>query len=261
MRCSRNNHRLPQPFTVSPAKKLNMQEHIASPAKKQLYVNQVFDTVAPRYDLVTTLLSCGQDRRWKQRLVALADVQPHHQVLDLACGTGDITFLVAGQLDGRGQATGVDITPGMVAQARRKGLQEPRVRFETGDICRLEYPEGAFDRITAGYGVRNVPDIHCLLNEVFRLLKPGGRFLSLDFGKPEGRFYRKACLGYLSATGSVLGWLLHRDADVYRYIAESLIHYPGQHGVRKMMEVAGFVDCGFVTFLRGAIAINWGRKP
>jgi demethylmenaquinone methyltransferase/2-methoxy-6-polyprenyl-1,4-benzoquinol methylase len=245
---------------VNPSKKLNLQEHIASPAKKQFYVNQMFATIAPRYDLVTTLLSYGQDKRWKRKLVAMADVQPHHQVLDLACGTGDITFLLAKQLDSHGKATGVDITPEMVERARRKGLSESRVHFETGDICQLSYPDASFDRITVGYGVRNVPEIPRLLNEVFRLLKPGGHFLSLDFGKPEGRLYRRAYLGYLSATGSALGWLLHRDSDVYRYIAESIKHYPGQNGVRKMMEDSGFVDCRFVNFLGGAIAINWGSK-
>ena len=238
-----------------------MQEHIASPAKKQIYVNQMFATIAPRYDLVTTLLSYGQDKRWKRKLVAMADVKPHYQVLDLACGTGDITFLLASQLDSHGKATGVDITPEMVERARRKGLHEPRVRFETGDICQLSFPDASFDRITVGYGVRNVPEISRLLAEVFRLLKPGGHFFSLDFGKPEGRLYRRAYLGYLSATGSALGWLLHRDPDVYRYIAESIKHYPGQHGVRQMMEAVGFVDCGVVTFLAGAIAINWGTNP
>ena len=246
---------------MSPSQKLDMQEHIASPAKKQIYVNQMFATIAPRYDLVTTLLSYGQDKRWKRKLVAMADVLPHHQVLDLACGTGDITFLLTKQLDSRGKATGVDITPEMVERARRKALHEPRVHFETGDICQLSFPDASFHRITVGYGVRNVPEIPSLLHEVLRLLKPGGLFLSLDFGKPEGRLYRRAYLGYLSTTGSALGWLLHRDADVYGYIAESIKHYPGQHGVRKMMEDAGFVDCGFVTFLGGAIAINWGTRP
>lgn len=246
---------------MNASNKLDMQEHIASPAKKQIYVNQMFATIAPRYDLVTRLLSYGQDKRWKRTLVAMADVKPDHRVLDLACGTGDITFLLADQLGSQGRAIGVDITPEMVERARRKGLHDPRVHFETGDICQLAYPDVSFDRITAGYGVRNVPEIPRLLAEVLRLLKPGGHFLSLDFGKPEGRFYRRTYLGYLSVTGSAMGWLLHRDPDVYRYIAESIKHYPGQNGVWKMMEAAGFVDCGCVTFLGGATAINWGSKP
>jgi demethylmenaquinone methyltransferase/2-methoxy-6-polyprenyl-1,4-benzoquinol methylase len=246
---------------VSPTKKLNLQEHVASPARKQFYVNQMFATIAPRYDLVTTLMSYGQDKRWKRKLVAMANVHPHHHVLDLACGTGDITFLLARQLGTRGKAIGVDITPEMVERACGKALHEPRVHFETGDICQLSYADASFDRITVGYGVRNVPDIPRLLREVFRLLKPGGRFLSLDFGKPDGPLYRTTYLGYLSVTGSALGWLLHRDPDVYGYIAESIKYYPGQTGVRRLMQAAGFVDCGFVTFLGGAIAINWGTRP
>jgi demethylmenaquinone methyltransferase/2-methoxy-6-polyprenyl-1,4-benzoquinol methylase len=238
-----------------------MQEHIASPAKKQIYVSRMFATIAPRYDLVTTLLSYGQDQRWKRKLVALADVQPHHQVLDLACGTGDITFLLAQRLGRDGCATGVDIVAAMVEQARRKALQETRVRFEVGDVCRLAYADASFDRITAGYGVRNVPEIPRLLSEIVRLLRPGGRFLSLDFGKPQGRLYRKAYLRYLSLTGSALGWLLHRDPDVYRYIPESIKYYPGQTGVKTLMEEAGFVDCNFIDFLGGAIAINLGTRP
>ena len=246
---------------MTPPKKLNLQEHVASPAKKQLYVNQMFATIAPRYDLVTTLMSYGQDKRWKRKLVVMADVHPYHQILDLACGTGDITFLLARQLDIRGKAIGVDITPEMVERARGKALHEARVHFETGDICQLSYADASFDRITVGYGLRNVPEIPRLLNEVFRLLKPDGRFLSLDFGKPEGPVYRRTYLSYLSVTGSALGWLLHRDPDVYGYIAESIKHYPGQSGVRNLMEAAGLVDCGIETFLGGAIAINWGTRP
>ncbi|MCI0419737.1 MAG: ubiquinone/menaquinone biosynthesis methyltransferase [Acidobacteria bacterium] len=246
---------------MSSSSKLDMQEHLTATAKKQFYVNRMFATIAPRYDLVTSLLSYGQDQRWKRKLVAMAEVQPQHQVLDLACGTGDITYLLARQL-GSGQATGVDITPEMVELARRKQpSNETRVRFETGDICQLSFADASFERITAGYAVRNVPDISRLLGEVFRLLKPGGRFLSLDFGKPEGHFYRWAYLGYLSATGSALGWLLHGDPDVYRYIAESIKHYPGQSGVQRLLEETGFVECGFITFLGGAIAMNWGSKP
>lgn len=238
-----------------------MQEHIASPATKQIYVNQMFATIAPRYDLVTTLLSYGQDKRWKRKLVSMADVRSHHQILDLACGTGDITFLLAQRLESPGKATGVDITLEMVEQARHKALHEPRVHFETGDICQLRFPDASFHRITAGYGVRNVSEIPRLLDEVFRLLKPGGLFLSLDFGKPEAELYRRLYLGYLRAIGAALGWLLHRDPDVYRYIAESIKLYPGQQGVCKMMESAGFANCKFTNLLGGAIAINWGTKP
>lgn len=246
---------------MSPSRKFAMLEHIDSKEKKQTYVNQMFATIAPRYDLITKLLSYGQDQRWKERLVHMAAIEPHHQVLDLACGTGDIAFLLARSIT-CGQVTGVDITPGMIDIARRRrstGLAN--VHFEVADIMQLSFPNHSFDRITVGYGVRNVPDIPQLLREVFRLLKPGGQFLSLDFGKPTNRFYHRVYLTYLGTVGSVLGWLLHRDPDVYGYIAESIKLYPGQDGVKRLMQEAGFVDTRIVQFLGGALAINSGGKP
>ena len=124
----------------------------------------------------------------------------------------------------------------------------------------LNYPSNSFDRITVGYGVRNVPDIGGLLSEVLRMLKPGGRFLSLDFGKPSQPLYRAAYLHYLGLVGSTFGWILHRDPDVYRYIPESLKLYPGQEGVRSLMEAVGFIHCGYATFMGGVTAVNYGGK-
>ncbi len=239
--------------------KLAMLEHISS--KDKNYVNQIFAAIAPRYDLVTKLLSFGQDQRWKRKLVGMAALEPQHQVLDLACGTGDITFLMADRVR-NGRVIGVDITPGMIELARSKARSiAARVQFEVGDIMRLDHPDCSFDRITVGYGVRNVPHIPQLLNEAIRLLKPGGLFLSLDFGKPAQPSYCRIYLRFLGVVGSTLGWLLHRDPDVYGYIAESIKLYPGQDGVKRLMGEAGFVDTGIVQVFRGAMAINFGCKP
>jgi ubiquinone/menaquinone biosynthesis methyltransferase len=195
--------------------KLDMNEYIHSKDKKQAYVNQMFTTIAPKYDRVTSWLSYGQDRRWKRRLVELAEIEPHHEILDLACGTGDITFMAA-DIVTIGRVIGVDITSGMLEIANRKKEQAARktVSFQLADIMSLDFPDGRFDRITVGYGLRNVPDLQQLLREVFRLLKPGGRFLSLDFGKPKNRIYRALYLKYLIVVGSTFGWVMHGDPDV-----------------------------------------------
>lgn len=242
-------------------RRLNMREFITSKEKKQQYVNQMFSRIAPRYDLVTTLLSYGQDRRWKKELVRLTDVQPHHFILDLACGTGDITFMLANRVT-VGRVLGVDITPGMIQIARRKKQQTgiSAIDFEVNDITQLDFPDNTYDRITVGYGIRNIPDIAHLLSEVVRMLKPGGRFLSLDFAKPVNSFYCRAFLGYLTIVGSALGWIMHGDPDVYRYIPESLKLYPAQRGVQQLMDKAGFVDTGYLTFGGGITAINYGHK-
>jgi demethylmenaquinone methyltransferase/2-methoxy-6-polyprenyl-1,4-benzoquinol methylase len=241
--------------------KLDMKEYIHSKAKKQTYVNQMFATIAPKYDRVTSWLSYGQDRTWKRRLVELAEIEPHHEILDLACGTGDITFMAAENLT-TGRIIGVDITSGMLEIANRKKEQTSRkiVFFQLGDIMSLDFPDGQFDRITVGYGLRNVPDLPQLLREVFRLLKPGGRFLSLDFGKPKNRIYRALYIKYLVVVGSAFGWVLHGDPDVYRYIPESIKPYPGQDGVKALMDAAGFKNTGYLSYLGGATAINYGTK-
>jgi len=239
-----------------------MKEYIVSKEHKQIYVNRMFSKIAPRYDLVTHLLSFGMDHRWKQNLAGIIDVQPHNFILDLACGTGDITFLLAEKLRD-GTAIGVDITPGMIELACKKKNEKRAqcVEFRVGDITQLNMKDRSFDVITVGYGVRNVPDIPHLLQEVYRLLKPGGRFFTLDFGKPSNRVYRAMYMSYLWGAGSFLGWLLHRDADVYGYISESIKHYPGQTGVNELLRTAGFVDTRVVNILGGALAINIGSKP
>jgi demethylmenaquinone methyltransferase/2-methoxy-6-polyprenyl-1,4-benzoquinol methylase len=125
----------------------------------------------------------------------------------------------------------------------------------------LPFSDATFDLVTGGYALRNVPDVSGALTEILRVLKPGGRFLSLDFGHPDNKPYRWLYLNYLVVVGSVVGLAMHGDADTYRYIPESLKRYPGQRGVRVMMDRMGFADTGFREFGGGIMAINFGRKP
>jgi demethylmenaquinone methyltransferase/2-methoxy-6-polyprenyl-1,4-benzoquinol methylase len=247
---------------MSEAKKLNLIEHISAPEKKQGYVNRMFEIIAPRYDFITVFLSYGMDRGWKRELVRMAALQGHEQALDLACGTGDITFALARALQ-TGRAIGLDITQGMLtlAEERRRKERVNNLAFQRADIMELPYPDQSFDCVTGGYALRNVPNVAGALAEIKRVLKPGGKFLSLDFGHPSNRLYRWAYLNYLIVVGSATGLLLHGDADMYRYIPESLKRYPGQQGVRRLMEQGGFVNCGFREFGGGIMAINYGTKP
>jgi demethylmenaquinone methyltransferase / 2-methoxy-6-polyprenyl-1,4-benzoquinol methylase len=247
---------------TAPTKKLDLIEHLSSKEKKQGYVNQMFETISPRYDCFTRFFSYGMDGGWKRKLISMLALKGHERVLDLACGTGDITFAEGRELP-HGEAVGLDITQGMlvIAEQRRRELQASNVRFQRADIMTLPYVNESFDCVTGGYALRNVPDIYGALYEIHRVLKPGGRFFSLDFGHPRFGLYRWAYLNYLIVVGSLTGLALHGDADVYRYIPESLKRYPGQRGVQEMMERAGFVDCGYIEFGGGIMAINYGTKP
>lgn len=247
---------------MSSIEKLDLKEYVASSEKKQTYVNRLFNTIAHRYDFFTAAMSFGMDRGWKRKLIEMAELEGKELILDLACGTGDITFLAASRLD-NGWAVGLDITQPMlnIAEKKRVELGKNHVSFHRGDMMNLPFEDSVFDRVTGGYALRNVPEIRCGLHEIYRVLKPGGRLFSLDFGHPSNGLYRRAYFNYLSITGSIVGYLLHRDPDTYRYIPETLKLYPGQRGVKKLMEEHGFVDTGFHDFGGGIMAINYGTKP
>jgi demethylmenaquinone methyltransferase/2-methoxy-6-polyprenyl-1,4-benzoquinol methylase len=242
--------------------RLNLKEYISSKEKKQTYVNRLFETIAPRYDFITVFLSYGMDRGWKRRLVDMAKLGGDETALDLACGTGDITFALAERLTA-GQAVGLDITEGMlrIAEQKRSERNIANVAFHRADIMSMPFETESFDCVTCGYALRNVPDVARALEEIKRVLRPGGRFLSLDFAHPGNKIYRWLYLRYLAAVGSALGFILHGDPDTYRYIPESLKLYPGQRGVRELMNEAGFVDAGILEFGGGIMAINYGTKP
>lgn len=244
------------------SEKLDLKEHVSSKEKKQRYVNRLFETIAPRYDFFTKFMSFGMDQGWKRTLVEMTRLTGGETALDLACGTGDITFALASRL-AKGRAIGLDITQGMldIAESKRREARVENVSFHRGDIMSLPFADQTFDCVTGGYALRNVPDIAGGLAEIFRVLKPGGRFLSLDFGHPRNGAYRWLYVNYLIVVGSAAGLALHGDADTYRYIPESLKRYPGQRGVREMMDRAGFVDTGFREFGGGIMAINYGAKP
>jgi demethylmenaquinone methyltransferase/2-methoxy-6-polyprenyl-1,4-benzoquinol methylase len=235
---------------------MSVGSRIATPEGKRRYVRTLFATIATRYDLITRLLSYGQDGRWKRRLVDLADAGQPATALDLATGTGDIAFL----LEARGVRTvGLDLTFGMIALARGK-RRSTMPRFLVGDMMTLPFPSASFDLVTTGYGLRNVPDLATAIDEIARVLKPNGHALSLDFNRPQNGIVRAVYLAYLTVVGGVVGWVLHRDPDTYRYIPASIRNYPGAEAVAAMMTSRGFSSVRHYRVLGGLMAIHHARK-
>jgi demethylmenaquinone methyltransferase/2-methoxy-6-polyprenyl-1,4-benzoquinol methylase len=234
---------------------VSLRDAMATPEHKARYVRRLFATIADRYDLVTVVLSYGRDRAWKRKLRDLAAVQPGMRALDLACGTGDITFDLA---RGGARTIGLDITPRMIALAAQKQNAggPSRACFLVGDMIALPFPAAAFDLVTTGYGLRNVPDLDRALDEIRRVLEPGGRFLSLDFDRPPGRLLRGLYLTYLTLAGSILGWVLHRDPDTYRYIPASIRRYPGAAAVAERLRARGFANARHIRVMGGLMAIH-----
>jgi ubiquinone/menaquinone biosynthesis C-methylase UbiE len=260
-----------------------LRRTIATPEGKQRYVRRLFATIADRYDFITRFLSYGQDRRWKQRLIGLARLQPADRLLDLACGTGDIVFAAAPQV---AEAVGLDVTHRMLQRANARAPLKGRPteseaplkrrptsqvvghpftgchpQFVTGDMLALPFPDRSFTVVTIGYGLRNVPDLQRSLREIRRVLAPQGRVLSLDFNRPSNPLVRGVYLIYLTVVGSALGYVLHRDPNTYRYIPESIRTYPGAEGVARMMEHSGLTDVRVVKVLGGLMAIHIAMAP
>jgi ubiquinone/menaquinone biosynthesis methyltransferase len=230
----------------------SLERAFDTPDTKRQYVRRLFATIAPRYDLITRVLSFGRDRHWKTRLVELAEVRPGARLLDLACGTGDIAFEAARR---GASAIGLDITAGMIDLARAKP-GAAGLTWLVGDMAALPVASGSCDLVTTGYGLRNTSNLAGALADIHRVLKPGGRLLSLDFDRPESRPLRAVYLTFLTVFGSTLGFVLHGDPDTYRYIPASIRRYPGARGVCDMMRAAGFGDVRHVRVLGGLMAIH-----
>lgn len=233
-------------------KDASLERAFDTPATKHRYVRRLFATIAPRYDLITRVLSFGLDRRWKVRLIDLAGVTAGTRQLDLACGTGDIAF--AGARRGAA-AVGLDITPAMIDLARAKP-EASRVSWLVGDMAALPVASQSFDLVTTGYGLRNTADLGAALADIHRVLRPGGRLCALDFDRPERAPVRAVYLSFLTVFGSSLGYVLHGDPDTYRYIPASIRRYPGARGVCDLLRGAGFAEVRHIRVLGGLMAIH-----
>jgi len=245
----------------SKSPRFSLKEWPKSVTERRGYVDLIFATIAGRYDVTTRALSLGQEQRWKRKAVSLVPNNgAQKRILDLATGTGDfpLRFREAG-FDA--QLVGLDRNSKMLGIARQKCTQRRLVNFVLGDLMQIPLKDHSFDVITMGYGLRYVSDIRQTLREVFRLLRSGGMFVCLDFGLPKNRVYRRVCFGYLLLFGSLWGLVLHRKADTYWHIVESLRAYPGQETIKSWLQEVGFSRIDLREQMGGIIAILSGIRP
>jgi demethylmenaquinone methyltransferase / 2-methoxy-6-polyprenyl-1,4-benzoquinol methylase len=218
-------------------------------------VRALFNRIAPRYDLINDLQSFGLHRYWKRRLLRLAEVQPGLAALDVCCGTGDLAEALA---SAGAKTTGCDFSSAMlaVAKARRK-----EIPYLQADALKLPFSEARFDIVTIGYGLRNLADFSRGLSELLRVLKPGGRLLILDFGKPRNPIWRAIYFAYLRIVVPIFGLIFCGDPAAYSYILESLRNYPAQDGVSTMLRELWCDSVGVYNFLGGIMSIHRAVKP
>ena len=226
-------------------------------------VRGVFDSVASHYDLMNDLMSLGVHRVWKRFAVELAGVRRGQRVLDLAAGTGDLAARFAGLVGPDGYVVMTDINAAMLNQGRDRMIDDGHVGnvgFAQVDAESLPFADNTFDCITIAFGLRNVTRKEQALAAMHRALKPGGRALVLEFSKPTNKPLEKLYDLYSFSILPTMGRLVARDAESYRYLAESIRMHPDQETLRGMMETAGFERCDVNNLTGGIVAVHRGFK-
>jgi demethylmenaquinone methyltransferase/2-methoxy-6-polyprenyl-1,4-benzoquinol methylase len=226
-------------------------------------VRQVFDSVATKYDLMNDLMSFGIHRLWKRFAVELAAIRPGQRVLDLASGTGDLAARFAELVEADGVVVMTDINAAMLEQGRSQMVDRGllgNILYTQVNAEHIPFPDSWFNCVTIGFGLRNVTDKQQALREMFRVLKPGGRALILEFSKPQGELLQSAYDLYSFKVLPMLGELVTNDADSYQYLAESIRMHPDQETLQGMMEEAGFERCDYHNLTGGVVAVHRGFK-
>jgi len=231
-------------------------------APEKAAVRSMFDRIAPRYDLLNRLLSAGTDVRWRRRAVDFLELAPPLRVLDLCTGTADLLLEVVSR-DPRNSGLGVDFAQAMLALGARKLARRgyaSRARLAGGDGERLPVRSASFDAALVGFGIRNIGDPSRALAEVHRALKPGGRFVVLEFSMPKGllgRLYRT----YFTQLLPRIGRLVSGDGSAYAYLPASVQAFPSPQAFAALMQQAGFVSVHIQPLTFGIACLHRGEKP
>jgi demethylmenaquinone methyltransferase/2-methoxy-6-polyprenyl-1,4-benzoquinol methylase len=234
----------------------------ADEAAAAAHVRDIFDSIAPSYDLLNHLLSMGLDRRWWRRSArAFAGVlqNPQARVLDLCCGTGDMTAALLAQRPAAAEpVTGVDFSAQMLDRARTKYTAANAVWVEA-DAMHLPFPDNSFDLVTSAFGFRNLTNYAAGLTEIHRVLKPGGRLGILECNQPDGLSGAMYTL-YFRHVLPIIGGLISGDRAAYRYLPASVARFPRPPQMLALLAEAGFTDCAWDAYLLRAAGLYRATK-
>ena len=221
-------------------------------------VSTIFSAIAGRYDTFNAMASLGIDRGWRRELVRAAHISPSSRVLDLACGTGDVAFAVA-NLGHPSEVVATDFNAEMLAVAEQKAVDNPPavpVSFSIADAQDLPFQDASFDVVTVAFGVRNFPDREKNFAEVLRVLKPGGRYIILEFSRPNFAPWRGVYHVYLRHAIPAIGGALTGDRDGFVYLNDSIRQFPAQAELAAELRRTGFTTISWKDLSGGIVALH-----
>jgi demethylmenaquinone methyltransferase/2-methoxy-6-polyprenyl-1,4-benzoquinol methylase len=230
----------------------------AGPVDAQV-VRHMFDGIARHYDLLNTVLSVGRDAAWRRRAVRAADLRRGDTALDVCCGTGALSRGLLAAVSPGGRVLGIDFSPGMLAEARRR---VPGVDFRRGDATRLDgIADASVDAVTIAFGLRNIADRRAALLAAYRVLRPKGRLLLLEFSQVRGRVSGGLYRWYLTRLLPRAGRLLNPRSEAYSYLPASIAVYPDAGEVSAWLRGAGFVDVSVTRMTAGVVTLHVAMRP
>ncbi|ADR51826.1 ubiquinone/menaquinone biosynthesis methyltransferase [Candidatus Liberibacter solanacearum CLso-ZC1] len=233
--------------------------------EKQNMVNHVFSRVSHRYDIMNDLMSLGLHRFWKEAMVTALNPQKsvHYRVLDIAGGTGDVAFRIAEASDKKSQIVVADINSAMLSVGRDRSFKEnlqDNITFVEADAERLPFKSNSFDSCTLAFGIRNMPHIKLVLQEIYRILKYGGRLLILEFSEVQEPLLRKIYNLWSFSVIPQIGKLVAGDDEPYQYLVESIRRFPNQQDFAEIISSANFSSVSFTNYTNGIVALHSGWK-
>ena len=227
-------------------------------------VADVFHSVAAKYDIMNDLMSGGVHRLWKRYTIEMSAVRSGQAVLDIAGGTGDLSYQFSRLVGPQGRVVLADINDSMLKVGRDKLTDRGvagNIAYCQADAQYLPFPDNTFDCITIAFGLRNVTDKDLALASMQRVLKPGGRLLVLEFSKPKSPIMEKLYDHYSFKVLPLMGKVIANDSESYQYLAESIRMHPDQETLKDMMQNAGFERCQYHNMTNGVVALHLGLKP
>ncbi|KLU60014.1 demethylmenaquinone methyltransferase [Peptococcaceae bacterium CEB3] len=231
---------------------------------KASYVKETFNTIAKRYDFMNSVMTWGMDKRWRRRVVECVGAGEGTHMLDVCCGTGQLSLALARAVGPRGKVTGLDFSENMLSKAREqlRCVSWPqRVEFLRGDALALPFADESFDGATVGWGLRNLPDLRLGIREMARVVKPGAKVVSLDMAKPDLPVFKQVYWFYFEKVVPLLGSIFTGKKSAYRYLHDSAVQFPAQRDLSAIFAECGLTDTRYRNLAGGAVAIVEGTKP